>query len=187
VIRRDSKSDSFQRQIAALREQLAVGEPDDLPYDDAEPMPTDDAPAILSASVAATVSPVYAPRTPVTPAAVPRLDAVTGVIAADSRWNGTLTSHGSLHIYGAVEGQLTAHGEVYIAEGAQVDARLHAATVYVAGALSGTIECTERLEVLPTGRVDGDVSTATLVVHDGAVLSGSLRMREAEATEPPRP
>jgi cytoskeletal protein CcmA (bactofilin family) len=180
-VNRREKADSFQRQVSALREQLSGGgHSDDEPFDDAEPMLPDDAPAILSSTPARTVGQVYAPAAPVGSTSIPRLDAATGVIAADSRWNGVLESNGSLHVYGVAEGEISAQGDVYIAEGARVEARLRASNVYVAGVVNGTIDCARRLEVLPSGQVGGDVTAPTLVVHDGALLSGSLHMTSSD-------
>ena len=39
VFRKESRADSFQRQISALRQQLGTDQEDDEFYDDAEPMP----------------------------------------------------------------------------------------------------------------------------------------------------
>ena len=175
VFRKESRADSFQRHISALRQQLGTDQDDEL-YDDAEPMP--DAPERLDSSRPAAVDPV--PLAASRPSVLPSGDASTGIIAADSVWSGTLRSHGSLRIYGVVEGDLTADDEIYVAEGARINARLSSRVVVVAGTVEGTVECSGRLEVLPTGRVSGDVTTPSLVVHEGATIEGDLRMLEAD-------
>jgi cytoskeletal protein CcmA (bactofilin family) len=176
VFRKESRADSFQRQISALRQQLGTDQDDDEFYDDAEPMPE-------SPEAAQGDSPP-APRTTPSPTAFPTgpraADAATGVIAADSVWSGTLRSQGSLQVFGQVEGDLEAGDEIFVAEGAQVNARVAARVVVVAGLVEGTVECNERLEVLPTGRVSGDVTAPSLVVHEGAAIEGDLRMRASE-------
>ena len=61
-------------------------------------------------------------------------------------------------------------------------------SVVVAGLLKGTIRCGARFEVLPTGRVTGDVQSPTLVVHEGAVVTGQFRMGVGEpATSEAKP
>ncbi|MEX1158922.1 MAG: polymer-forming cytoskeletal protein [Thermomicrobiales bacterium] len=179
VFRKESRADSFQRQISALRQQLGTDQDDDALFDDAEPMP--DAPERLEASGPAALRPVPAatPRPPDSPTG----DASAGVIAADSVWSGTLRSQGSLRIYGVVEGDLTADNEIYVAEGARINARLSAGVIVVAGTVEGTIQCSGRLEVLPTGRVSGEVTAPSLVVHDGATIEGDLRMLEPDTAE----
>jgi cytoskeletal protein CcmA (bactofilin family) len=174
VFRKESRAESFQRQITDLRQQLSADQDaDDMPFDDAEPMPDEMAQT------------VYSPM-PVTPehylSPVPQPTGVaTGVISADSVWDGTLRSDGSVQVFGRVQGDISATDEIYVAEGAVVDARVAAHTVVIAGSVSGTVECTGRLEVLPTGRVTGDVTSPTLVVHEGATVEGDLKMRSPKS------
>ena len=117
---------------------------------------------------------VLSPRT-IAPASVD--ESAVGIIAANSHWNGTMRSDGSLRVLGRVEGELIAADEIYIAEGASVEARVSAAQVIIAGSVNGTVECTNRLEVLPSGHVVGDVTSTTLIVHEGATVEGDLSMR----------
>jgi len=118
---------------------------------------------------------------------VPSIDTHVSVIAHDAVWRGDFESQGSLHIHGRVEGSITAKQDVYIAEEGDVDATLTAVNVVVAGLIKGTVRCSNRFEVLPAGRVAGDVQAPTLVVHDGATLTGQLRMGEPETVEETRP
>ena len=168
-MRKESKADTFQRQISALRQQLGGGQEDTPPFDDAEPL-NDDSPAAYRPPVA-DAQPAVALR------GAPAVDAATGVIATNSHWNGNLRSQGSVHVLGRVEGELTAEQDIYVAEGAEIDAIVRAMNLVVAGSVAGTVECAGRLEVMPTGHVSGDVTSPSLVVHDGARLTGKLRMQ----------
>lgn len=185
MIRRESKSESFQRQIAALREQLTIESDDDPFEDDAEPMPIEHTPAILTSPAASGSASPYAPPIPTYAAPWPRPDAATSVIAAGSSSSGELHLEGPLHVYGTVTGQIDTQGDIFVAEGALVDASVRTANLYVAGVVTGTIDCSQRLEVRPSGRIDGDVTTATLVVHDGATLTGKLQMRRDDSAGEP--
>jgi cytoskeletal protein CcmA (bactofilin family) len=40
-----------------------------------------------------------------------------------------------------------------------------------------------KFEVLPSGRVAGDINAPTLVVHEGAIMTGQLRMSGEEPTD----
>jgi cytoskeletal protein CcmA (bactofilin family) len=178
VFRKESRADSFQRQISALRQQLGTDQDDaeEMVVDDAQPYtpPAEQPPAMARY----TPAPVGAPQ----PHQAPRVsDSATGVVAANSSWSGTLTSDGSVQIFGKIDGELTAADEIYVAEGATVHARLRARTIIVAGSVDGTIECLGRLEVMPSGFVSGDVTSPTLVVHEGATVDGDLKMRSPEA------
>jgi cytoskeletal protein CcmA (bactofilin family) len=111
-------------------------------------------------------------------ASPPPVDAGTSTIAKNAYWNGTLRSEGSLQVHGKADGELHSETDLYVAAGAEVDASLHADSVVVAGLVRGKIEARSRLEILPQGEVTGDVRSPKLVVHEGATISGQLKMEE---------
>lgn len=105
------------------------------------------------------------------------------VIAHDAFWKGDVESEGSLHVHGRVEGTLRARDGIFIAEEAEVEATIVAASVIVAGRVQGTIRCDERFEVLPQGRVTGEVQSPTLVIHEGALMNAQFRMGAPDRAE----
>jgi len=110
-------------------------------------------------------------------------DKCANVIAASSKWSGTLNVEDSVRIEGQLSGEVNAKGTVHISEGARVDAKIRAAFVVVSGAFKGEVRCSERLELLPKSRLEGQIITKVLNVHEGAVLDGSIQMTaEREAT-----
>jgi cytoskeletal protein CcmA (bactofilin family) len=66
---------------------------------------------------------------------------------------------------------------------AKVEATVHAESITVAGQLNGQINCQGRLEILPTGRVSGQIDAGKFVVHEGAYLGGQVRMTSAANAE----
>lgn len=222
VFRRESKSDAFQRQISALRQQLGgAGETETEagderahePYDGEHPAtqaPPQSSPAPANRDAGGfsfggfgtaatfdqtTASPTAEPQgsTPMT--AAPVADEHTSVIAGNAVWKGDFESGGALHVRGRAEGSLRAKDDIFVAEEADVDATITATNVIVAGLVKGTIRCGGRFEVLPGGRVSGDIQAPTLVVHEGANVVGQIRMgtgssdqaaSEAESAAPRR-
>lgn len=121
------------------------------------------------------------------PPAIPMTDAQVSVVAHDTVWKGDLVSEGTIHIHGKVEGTIKAKLDVFVAEEADVDATITAANVVIAGYVKGGIRCGNRFEVLPQGRVDGEIQSPTLVVHDGAAIIGQFRMGAGEGTDTAKP
>jgi cytoskeletal protein CcmA (bactofilin family) len=107
---------------------------------------------------------------------IPAIDTHTSVIAHSTTWSGDLESTGSLHIHGRVEGSVSARGTVFVAEEADVEAVVRAANVTVAGTVRGSVHCSERFEVLPHGKVSGDIRAPAIAIHDGAVIAGEISM-----------
>jgi len=200
MFRRESKPDTFDRQMDALRGQLG----EETPYEDEpaeERLPQTDeltAPPTTQpeqerprdygfgqASVAPSATPYRSqmmaePEAPAVPS-IPDVDVKTTVIAHDTQWKGDITSEGSVHIHGRFEGSVRAKVAIFVAEGAEVDAALASDSIVVGGMSKGSIRAQTRFEVLPSGRVAGDIVSPTLVVHEGAVMAGQLRMSPGEA------
>lgn len=205
VFRKDSKIDAFQRQISALRHQLGTsggnpGDPAEAEEYPAESVPEGDAgrhlaepyppPAYAEPEPYSPYADVAVPQqrgdemsTPASAIAEPLVDSQTSVIAHDTIWKGDLVSEGTIHVHGRVEGTIKAKQDVYVAEEADIDATITATNVIIAGYVKGGIRCGNRFEVLPQGRVDGEIQAPSLVIHDGATIVGQFRMGTGEGTE----
>lgn len=190
IFRKDApRSDSFQRQVTSLRKQAQSDEDlgtDEYRFDEPEDTsqfaaasaaPREDEFAtgrIATDELAHTQSiqqaqPAYRPSWQTS-------DTATSIISSNSNWNGVLRTEGSINVHGRAEGELHAASDVFVAEGAEVDAQIFADNVVVAGIVHGKIEARGRLELLAQGHVSGDVKAPRLIVHEGAQLSGQLKM-----------
>src|SRR5690606_2167053 len=200
IFRKENRSESFQRQISSLRQQLQTeteSQTDEFRHSESQDTSQFSASAregretadvTIAASRPTDTSGTTQITTATTAGTTPRgtwqtPDTNTSVIAGNAHWNGTLRTEGSLHVHGRAEGELHATHDLYVAEGAQVDAGIFADNVVVAGLVRGTIEARTRLEVLPQGHVSGDVKAPKLVVHEGARLSGKLTMEGTGAVQ----
>ncbi len=97
-------------------------------------------------------------------------------IDRSSAFDGVLRTANNLRVEGHAKGEVYCDGTLYIAESGQVDARVVSANITVAGSLTGEILCQGKLQILPSGRVSGRVATAALVIQEGAIYEGELRM-----------
>jgi len=104
-------------------------------------------------------------------------------VAADTVWRGTLRSTASIRVEGSLEGEIYTDQELYVASDARVEATVRATTIIIAGQLNGQISCRERLEILASGRVTGQIDAGSFIVHEGAFLGGQVRMRRAGDTD----
>ncbi len=112
------------------------------------------------------------------------------VIDRHSNFDGTFRSSRDLRIEGEVKGTIECQGTLFVAQGANVSAKVEAENIAVAGDLNGDIRCLGRLQIMPSGRVRGKVSTITLVINEGAYYEGQLEMAPPEArsaASTPRP
>jgi cytoskeletal protein CcmA (bactofilin family) len=93
-----------------------------------------------------------------------------------SKISGKLFFEGPVRIDGQVDGEISANDSVVIGEGAIVTAQLKAASLVIAGKISGDILASKRIEIRPTAKVFGNLTTPVLVVHDGALFEGHCTM-----------
>ncbi len=92
---------------------------------------------------------------------------------------GDLTGNEDLEIEGKVEGKVELpNNQLTVGANGQVQAEIKAKAVVIVGHVSGNVQGTERVEIQATGVVDGDVSAPRLVVAEGAVLNGGIRMSQ---------
>lgn len=108
---------------------------------------------------------------------------ISTTVAVDTVWRGTLRSTASITVEGSFEGEIYTDQELHVAPDARVEATVRANTIVIAGQLNGQISCRERLEILASGRVTGQIDAGSFIVHEGAFLGGQVRMRHAGDTD----
>ena len=102
---------------------------------------------------------------------------VATTLGAETAFKGTLRFRDSLRIRGAFEGDIDATGRLYVDGDATVNARhIVATSVVIGGTVRGDIDAPDRVEMLPSAKVYGNVRTARLRIADGVVFEGSCEM-----------
>ncbi|MES2309000.1 MAG: polymer-forming cytoskeletal protein [Verrucomicrobiota bacterium] len=89
---------------------------------------------------------------------------------------GQITGAESLVIDGSVEGEITIEKDLQINPSGNLKAKVNARSVTVAGAITGSINATEKVEILAGGVVVGDVISPRFLVRDGGTLNGKIEM-----------
>jgi cytoskeletal protein CcmA (bactofilin family) len=89
---------------------------------------------------------------------------------------GKIVGHGSLTIFGQVEGEVRA-STVVIAEGAQMEGDVVAEELTIGGHFKGTIHA-NRVELNSTAVVEGDIFHRTLAIEENARFDGMSRRQE---------
>jgi cytoskeletal protein CcmA (bactofilin family) len=121
--------------------------------------------------------PVTEKTVPLSPAA-PVTERITSVLSSGVSWRGQLGGTGGVRIEGTFEGDIALRGLLVVGETGRVTCQsLRANTVIVAGAVKGDI-LAERLEIRSSGRVWGNVTTASFATEEGAFLRGQITMEE---------
>jgi len=107
-----------------------------------------------------------------TPGPVTQIETVLG---PNAHFQGDLQSDGGVRIEGIFEGSIDITGNLVVSESAKVLAKIKVNNLSVAGAVKGNIEA-NRVEILETGRVWGDLYVNALLLNEGAYLRGQTTM-----------
>ncbi len=98
------------------------------------------------------------------------------VFSPTTSFNGTLRFSTSIRIEGSFRGKIVSDGFLIVGENARVRANIKANSIVIAGEVRGDVEATERLEMLPSGKLYGNIKTRKLKMADGVVFEGSCEM-----------
>jgi cytoskeletal protein CcmA (bactofilin family) len=101
---------------------------------------------------------------------------ITTTLGRETDFNGVMRFKDSLKIDGAFSGEIVSTGFLYVEQGASITANIRVGSVVVGGTVKGNIEATEKLEMLATGKVYGNIRTAKLKIADGVVFEGKCEM-----------
>lgn len=104
------------------------------------------------------------------------------IVGAGARLEGNVVSAGSLRIDGQVKGQINADGDVSLSPQSQVEADIRADNVSVAGRFKGNIIVKGKAQLARGGRIDGNITSKTLVVEEGGIFHGQSIMDGSAAS-----
>jgi len=95
--------------------------------------------------------------------------------------------HGDLVIDGVVEGDVRASGQLTLGRRARVDGEIHARDVRIAGVLHRSVSAAGVIHLLSTAKVRGDLEAARVIIDDGALFEGLVRLhRETSLAQAPK-
>jgi cytoskeletal protein CcmA (bactofilin family) len=93
---------------------------------------------------------------------------------------GEITGNEDLHIDGTVEGLVQLEDrKLTIGASAKVTADIIAREVVVYGNVKGNLRARDRIEIKKDGSVVGDLTTARIMIEDGAYFKGSIEIDKA--------
>ncbi|HYU34700.1 MAG TPA: polymer-forming cytoskeletal protein [Thermoanaerobaculia bacterium] len=98
-------------------------------------------------------------------------------IAAGSRVEGALTGPTELLIEGEVEGEIRIESTVRIGTEGVVRGPISAQVIHVGGRVVGDVQASDRVEVAPSGSLEGDIAAPRVVIAEGAFFKGRIDMR----------
>ena len=108
-------------------------------------------------------------------------DKVETIIGQETTIQGSIHSSGVLRIDGKVEGDIHHRGDLIIGETGEVTAKvIEARHVSIAGTVRSSVVTEGKLELVPSGRLYGDIKVAGLIIGEGAIFRGNSEMKSPD-------
>jgi cytoskeletal protein CcmA (bactofilin family) len=98
-------------------------------------------------------------------------------LGASLHVKGEITGHEDLLVDGSVEGLIQLEDrKLTVGASAKVSADVVAREVVVYGSVKGNLRARDRIEIKKDGSVVGDLTTARIMIEDGAYFKGSIEI-----------
>lgn len=92
---------------------------------------------------------------------------------------GTLSGSEPIVVEGTIHGNINLTSDLRVGTKARVEATVHARNVTIEGKLTGDISADERVELIMTASVDGNIKAPKIIVAEGAKFRGNVDMGAA--------
>jgi len=109
-----------------------------------------------------------------------RSDGKESLIASDLTIEGKIEGAGHIRIAGRFKGDVHVQGDLTIEVGARVNGAVRARKVVIAGELEGNIESAQRVELLASGVIVGDLKAETVTVAAGSRMKGNVEFGSSD-------
>src|SRR5258705_1201651 len=96
---------------------------------------------------------------------------------------GTISGSERVLVEGTVKGKINLASDLHIGKQARIEASGHAKNVIVEGKVTSHISADERVELVATATVDGNIKAPKIVVAEGARFRGSVDMGSSKPKE----
>jgi cytoskeletal protein CcmA (bactofilin family) len=106
---------------------------------------------------------------------------LTAFIDQGSEFEGKLSFRDTVRIDGRFRGEISSENTLIVGESGEIEATIRSQTISISGSVEGNIHAVKKVVLHKTARVHGDVETASLVMEEGAMLNGAVKMAGAEA------
>ena len=110
---------------------------------------------------------------------------INSLVGEGTTFNGEIDLDGLLRIDGDFIGNVRTPGTVLIGKSGRVESTIEAGTVVIGGVVKGNVIATEKVVILSTGMLLGNVTAPRLIIEEGVLLNGNCVIRSGQGGLPP--
>jgi cytoskeletal protein CcmA (bactofilin family) len=101
---------------------------------------------------------------------------LTAFIDQGSQFEGKLSFKDTVRIDGEFTGEISSENTLIVGETGEITATIRSNMVVVSGTVSGNIYAGRQVVLHKTARVEGDLETPSVMIEEGALFNGNLKM-----------
>lgn len=105
---------------------------------------------------------------------------IESVISSGVEIKGEIISKGSIRVDGNIEGKMDILGDIILGEKGYIKGEIKTENMIVAGKVEGNVNAKNRLEIMGSGILLGDISCSVLIIEEGGVLEGNSKMNKGK-------
>ena len=106
---------------------------------------------------------------------------LTAFIDQGSEFEGKLSFKDTVRIDGRFRGEIASENTLIVGESGEIQASIRSNTIVISGSVEGDVSAGQKVTLHKTARVNGNVQTSCLVMEDGAILNGQVKMTPPDA------
>ena len=105
---------------------------------------------------------------------------LSAFIDQGSEFEGKLSFRDTVRIDGRFHGEISSENNLIVGESGEIEATIRSNTIAISGQVNGEIRAGRKVVLHKTARVEGNIETPSIVIEDGALLNGTVKMTPAD-------
>lgn len=108
-------------------------------------------------------------------------DHISTLLGVGTAIEGNLAFKDTIRVDGAVNGKISSEkGTLIVGERAVVEAEIRVGTAVIKGSVTGRVLASERIEIYPPAKINGDIEAPVVAIETGVLFNGNCRMTTSE-------
>ncbi|MBM4277167.1 MAG: polymer-forming cytoskeletal protein [Deltaproteobacteria bacterium] len=108
---------------------------------------------------------------------------ISAFLGKETLFEGKMTFKGVFRLDGRFEGEIFDSGTLIVGESAHIKGKIGVNIIIINGRVEGEVNAKKSVEIHPTGKFFGTLTTPALSINEGGILDGHCKMETEVAQE----
>jgi cytoskeletal protein CcmA (bactofilin family) len=116
-----------------------------------------------------------------------KMEKTNNYLGQNTIFQGRLSYEGIFNLDCNFKGDISALGTLIVCENGKIDSNIHVTSIICKGEILGNIIAEERVEILSSGKVYGDIWAPVVIVKKGATFEGNCMTKKVKVIQADEP